>query len=97
MKPFPPERPWICRLLTVVAGVALFTAGVYVGNLWGLVLMMVGLVPAVTGVADVSLLAEIRATDYRRRMTTDGLRTTDYARITGRPLRPTLPAGEQLE
>jgi hypothetical protein len=55
-----PKRPWICRLLTVIGGVGLFSVGVALGDLWGLVLMIVGLVPAVTGVADVSLLSEIR-------------------------------------
>jgi hypothetical protein len=55
-----PKRPWICRLLTVIGGVGLFSVGIAVGDLWGLVLMIVGLVPAVTGVADVSLLSEIR-------------------------------------
>jgi hypothetical protein len=58
-------------VLTIVVGLALFTAGVRLGDLWGLVLMIVGLVPAVTGVADVSLLSEIRderahRLEYRR-------------------------------
>jgi fatty acid desaturase len=67
MKPLCTKRPWICRVLTIAAGLALFTAGIYVGNMWGLVLMIVGLVPAVTGVADVSLLAEIREDRVHRR------------------------------
>ena len=61
------RRALVCRIGTVAAGLALFTAGVRIGDLWGLVLMIVGLVPAVTGIADVSLLAEIRdERAYRR-------------------------------
>ena len=58
--PFP-KRQWICRLLTVSVGLALFLAGVRIGNFGGLVLMIVGLVPTVIGAADVSLFGEIRA------------------------------------
>jgi hypothetical protein len=50
----------MCRLLTATFGVAVFTAGVYVGGLWGLLLMIAGLVPAITGIANVSLIGEIR-------------------------------------
>ena len=67
MVPVCQKRPWICRVLTIVVGLALFTLGVRLGELWGLVLMIVGLVPAVTGIADVSLFAEIREDRARRR------------------------------
>jgi hypothetical protein len=60
-------RSWICRGLTVVIGAALFSAGVHVGDLWGLLFMIVGLVPVVIGVADVSLLSEIRDERAHRR------------------------------
>jgi hypothetical protein len=54
------KRPWMCRLLTVTVGVALFLIGVRVGDFAGLVLMIVGLVPTVIGAADVSVISEIR-------------------------------------
>jgi hypothetical protein len=54
------QRPWVCRLVTVLLGVAVFSLGVRLGALWGLLLMIVGLVPTVIGVADVSVLSEIR-------------------------------------
>jgi len=63
-----PRRPWICRALSVAIGLSLFGAGVRLGGLWGLVLMMVGLVPAVTGIADISLLSEIRDEREHRRL-----------------------------
>jgi hypothetical protein len=55
-----PKRSWMCRLATVTVGLALFMFGVHVGDFWGLLLMIVGLVPTVTGIADVSLVSEIR-------------------------------------
>jgi fatty acid desaturase len=61
------EKPSICRIVTVAIGIGLFVAGVDLGGLWGLILMIVGLVPVVTGVADVSLLAEIRDERAHRR------------------------------
>jgi hypothetical protein len=57
----------MCRLLTTSLGLAVFSAGVYLGELWGLLLMIVGLVPAVVGLADVSLLTEIRDERAHRR------------------------------
>ena len=48
------------RLLTAIIGIAVFASGVYVGELGGLLLMIVGLVPAITGIANISLLGEIR-------------------------------------
>jgi hypothetical protein len=54
------KRPWICRLVTVSVGLALFLFGVRVGDFWGLLLMIVGLAPTVIGIADVSLVSEIR-------------------------------------
>ena len=60
MKPHCPKRPWICRLLTVSVGLALFLFGVRVGDFAGLVLMIVGLAPTIIGAADVSLISEIR-------------------------------------
>lgn len=55
-----PKRPWVCRLLTVGVGLTLFSIGVRLGDFWGLLLMIVGLVPMVIGAADVSVLNEIR-------------------------------------
>ena len=49
-----------CRAFTALGGIAVFTAGVYAGGLGGLLLMIAGLVPAITGIANVSLLGEIR-------------------------------------
>jgi hypothetical protein len=60
-------HPWVCRTITVTTGVALFSLGVRLGDFWGLVLMIVGLVPVVIGVADVSLLSEIRDERAHRR------------------------------
>ncbi len=48
------------RLFTAIIGIAVFTSGLYVGELGGLLLMIGGLVPAITGVANISLLGEIR-------------------------------------
>jgi hypothetical protein len=62
-----PKRSWMCRLVTVSVGLALFLLGVRVGDFWGLLLMIVGLVPTVIGAADVSLVSEIREERAHRR------------------------------
>jgi hypothetical protein len=61
------KRPWIWRVITVTFGVAVFLLGVRYGDFWGLLLMIVGLVPAVIGAADVSLVNEIRDERAHRR------------------------------
>jgi len=61
------QRPWLCRIVAITVGLALFWWGVHLGERWGLVLMIIGLVPAVTGIADVSLVAEIRVAQAERR------------------------------
>ena len=61
------SREWIRRVITVACGVAVFSTGVRLGDFWGLLLMIVGLVPTVIGVADVSLLGEIRDERAHRR------------------------------
>lgn len=48
------------RILRVVAGLSLIVYGGMHPSLPGLVLMMVGMVPAVTGLAGICLLDEIR-------------------------------------
>jgi len=60
-------RPWMWRLITVALGVAVFALGLRLGALSGLVLMIVGLVPTVIGVADVSVLTEVRDERAHRR------------------------------
>ena len=52
------------RVLKVAVGLALVAYGSTQGSLVGLVLMMVGMVPAVTGVAGICLLDEfVRSRD----------------------------------
>lgn len=81
MKPLWPMRPWVCRLLTVSVGLALFLVGVRIGNFGGLVLMIVGLVPTVIGAADVSLISEIRdERAYRLEQRRPGWSRTSAAR-----------------
>ena len=46
---------------------AIFLLGVQLGGFWGLLLMILGLVPAVIGFADVSVLNEIRDERAHRR------------------------------
>jgi len=53
--------------VAITVGLALFWWGVHLGERWGLVLMIIGLVPAVTGIADVSLVAEFRVARANRR------------------------------
>jgi hypothetical protein len=60
MNSLSPKCSWMYRLVTVSVGLALFLLGVHVGDFWGLLLMIVGLVPTVFGIADVSLMSEIR-------------------------------------
>ena len=60
-------QPWVSRVLTVIIGVAVFAAGVRVGDFWGLLFMIVGLIPVVIGAADVSLVSEIRDERAHRR------------------------------
>jgi hypothetical protein len=62
-----PKCPWISRVITLAIGVSVFLIGVHFGHFWGLLLMIGGLVPAVIGVADVSLLNEIRDERAHRR------------------------------
>jgi hypothetical protein len=62
-----PKRPWFCRVLTVSVGLALFSLGVRLGDFWGLLLIIVGLVPAVIGLADVSVMSELRDERAHRR------------------------------
>jgi hypothetical protein len=47
------------RLLRVAVGGALFWTGVVEGSIVGLVLMMIGLIPMVTGIANVCLLEDV--------------------------------------
>ena len=47
------------RITRVVLGVWLMLYGALSGTLFGLVLMMVGMVPAVTGIAGICLLDQI--------------------------------------
>ena len=47
------------RVLRVAVGLSLVIYGSIDGSLIGLVLMMLGVVPAVTGVADICLIEEI--------------------------------------
>ena len=61
------KRPWIYRLVTTTLGIAIFLLGVRLGQFWGLLLMIVGLVPAVIGLADVSVVTEIRDERAHRR------------------------------
>lgn len=61
------KRPRIYRLITTTVGIALFLLGVHLGQFWGLLLMIVGLVPAVIGLADVSVVTEIRDERAHRR------------------------------
>lgn len=67
MTSFCRNRPWIVRVVSVTLGVAVFGLGVRLGDFWGLLLMIVGLVPVVIGVADVSLVGEIRDARAHRR------------------------------
>jgi predicted PurR-regulated permease PerM len=53
------SRLLICRVIAVIVGVAVFWLGVRVGGFWGLLLTIVGIVPAVIGAGGVSLLSEI--------------------------------------
>ena len=55
-------RSGLGRLTRVVVGVALIYYGATHPSLLGLVLMMAGMVPAVTGFADICLLDEVHVT-----------------------------------
>jgi len=57
------------RVLRVVVGFALIAYGGTQGSLFGLILMMVGMVPTVTGVAAICLLEEIVKTREVRSVT----------------------------
>ena len=47
------------RVFRVVFGAALFWAGIVEGSMTGLLLMMIGLVPIVTGIANVCLIDDV--------------------------------------
>jgi hypothetical protein len=48
------------RLLRIVAGIALIVIGVlFINNVWGIVLIVIGLVPPVAGLAGVCLVAPL--------------------------------------
>ena len=55
-------RSWPGRALRVALGVSLILYGSTLGTLSGLVLMMVGMVPAVAGVAGICLIEEVLST-----------------------------------
>lgn len=56
------------RLLRVAMGVCLIGFGATHPSLFGLVLMMVGMVPAVTGFAGISLIEEVMKGRRTRRL-----------------------------
>jgi hypothetical protein len=58
------------RALRVVMGLSLIVYGSTQGSLVGLVLMMVGMVPAVTGLANISLIEEVIKTRRASRLST---------------------------
>ena len=51
---------WVYRVMLIAFGIAVFALGAHVGDFWGLLVMMLGIVPAIIGAGDVSLLGEIR-------------------------------------
>jgi hypothetical protein len=54
------RRPLLCRVVPTVMGLVFVWVGAHLGDLLGLVLMIIGLAPAVTGIAGVSLCDELR-------------------------------------
>ncbi len=55
------------RLFAVLTGFSMIAAGVYVEGLAGVLLTIAGLVPAVMGIANVSVLREVREERAHRR------------------------------
>ena len=55
------------RLLRVVAGLALIVGGLVAGGTGGLILAVVGLLPVITGVAGICILAPLMGVSSRTR------------------------------
>ena len=60
----------------MLAGACVLWAGAHVDSMTGVVLMMVGLVPIVTGIANISLLDELAGAFSRTPTATTGSSTT---------------------
>jgi hypothetical protein len=67
------RRLLIGRVVPTLVGLAFLLVGAHRGDLVGLVMVIVGLVPAVTGVAGVSVFDEVREQRayYRAKRTAD--------------------------